>query len=326
MIRIRLPLALIAVFCCTLMATPSLAQGVSAAENRQDSKPRLAKVRKPHTGQSGIQNSPQVLCLECIDPPCDYCDPDPDPPPPVPGPPPPPVSPPTNPAVSVFYEAYIPQDHIYGPFPNSCSLTQGFLYLGDRQGDPVTLGSPYSYRVQQGIIVYPDSGVSEGASSSVGYTEQFSVGSPHNGAYITSSDYDGVANDCKLWNGAGHAQFGEGSNTSSWAAIPSSSNIVVKLIGRISNPLESSKSAIQWNVSTTINNTGGKSTATVFVSGGVTCYPSHQILVNDTNVAFFAAPQNPTLAYITGCLVLLGPATSLMGPATQAGGTSIQVY
>jgi hypothetical protein len=97
----------------------------------------------------------------------------------------------------------------------------------------------------------------------------------------------------------------------------------VNFTGQAHNPLESELTHIQWNVSITVNRTGGAYTGQVFVSGGVTCYPSHQIIVNDTVVAYFTAMQNPTIAYLTGCLLSQGPAFPLIGPAIQPGGTPV---
>jgi hypothetical protein len=255
-------------------------------------------------------------------------DPPPAPPPPDGGSPPPAPPPPTDPQFIVDYNAYIPQDHISGPAPTGCSLTTGYLYLGDRQGDPMTGGSPYSYRTEQYIMLYPNTGVSVDPSSDTGYTDQFSFGSPANGRYITDADYDGYILDRHLWNNEGKAVFGAEGNHASGSTTPTSRNINVNFNGQASNPLEQTPAGIlqpyiKWNLSTTVNNTEGAYTGQVFVSGGVTCYPSHHITVNGTVVAFYTAPQNPSLLTLTYCLTG-GPSYPLTGPSTLPGGTPIR--
>jgi hypothetical protein len=144
-----------------------------------------------------------------------------------------------------------------------------------------------------------------------------------NASSITSSDYDGIPNDCYKWTGQDQAQFGQNGNTATITTTAGVNATTVNYTGQSTNPLQSpSVGAIRWNVSVTVNKTTGWSTH-VFVSGAVSCYPSHQIVVNNVPVASFAAPIDPGITYITNCLVFNGPSTPLSGAATTTNGASV---
>lgn len=177
-------------------------------------------------------------------------------------------------------------------------------------------------------MIYPNTGVvANGIFTDTGVTWQFSKGSPVNGSYISTPDYDGIPNDCHLYNNLAQAIFGTEGNYAYGSFTTTESNMGVNFTGQASNPLEQtplgiSQPYIGWNVSTTVNNTAGGYTGQVFVSGAVTCYPSHQIVVNNTVVAYYIAPQNPSLKTLTNCLTG-GPSYPLIGPATLPGGTPV---
>lgn len=288
----------------------SCALGTDSFSNaiESSSKPIPALAMKPLLAELSSQQPPaKTVTPECAPPP-----------------------PPTNPAVTVSYQASIPQDHISGPAPTACSPSIGYLYLGDKLSDPMKAGFS-SYRAAQLTYLYPNSGTSQNPYSSsgngdTGYTTQFYLPSPVNGKYITDSDYDGVTNDCYKWTGDGHAIFGQNGNYANLTTSPGSHNIVTNFSGQASNPLQKpSVGGIRWNVSVTVNKTTGNSTH-AFVSGSVSCYPSHTVVVNGITAGYYNAPINPSNVYVVNCLAFNGPSTPLQGPGTASGGVSVPVY
>jgi hypothetical protein len=230
---------------------------------------------------------------------------------------------PTNPEFLVTYNSFIPQDHIPGSVPTTCSVTTPYNYLGDRQGDPVSGGSPYSYRTEQEIYLLPNSSTTQYPYSDTGYTNQFFSPSPVNGQYITSVDYDGIAGDCYKWTGQAKSAYGANGNYANITNTVGASSVTTNFAGQDTNPLQiPSFGAIRWNVSITVNKTTGWSSH-AYVTGAVSCYPSHKVTVNNNIVAYFNAPINPGFLYIENCLVSNGPSTPLQGLATSSGGASV---
>ena len=241
-----------------------------------------------------------------------------------------PASPITNPYFSVEYEAYIPVDHISGP--TSCTAGgPAFIYLGDRQQDPVKGGSPYSHRVGMVTTVYPKSGTEANYSYDTGYTWQFSVGSPVNKNYITSPDYDGKTNDCKLYNNQGHLILNvTPSATANHNVIfyTGTQSADVNFNGQAQNPLEPAVAHIAWNVTTTIFSVAADGySGRAKVSGNVTCYPAHKVTVTNLVIAVGPnVPLQPSTAYLFNCLSVQGATYPLTGAGVSASGTVVDSY
>ena len=218
-----------------------------------------------------------------------------------------PAPPVANPWWAVSYGAYIPDDHVPGPITSlGCGLP--YVYLGDRSADPTKGGTLSSYRITHGVTYYPRTASDVPYLATVGYTWQFAHDSPANGSYITYPDYDGVPNDCHYYNAYKQANATLAPNYYNETGTYYPSTALIYLNGRISNPLENSSAAIQWNATVSISNiTADGYWANVKASGVTTCYPYHVVIVNGVTVAYYPASPGASALHIFNCLYVQGP-------------------
>ena len=206
---------------------------------------------------------------------------------------------------SVEYDAFIPQNHIGGPstclyIPANESVQK--LYLGDR--DLVTEGD--TQRILQNdnfnLQASPSYENTNGYDPFTGYTWNFGQGSPYQGGdkeiSTVSGDYDGIPNDCHLYNATAQ-QSTDGIYHDWTTSAPNTAQ--VRYYGSISNPLEPAIDSIQWDVTVNISESD-PANKLANVNGNVTCYPSHEVLVNNQIVAHYDAPQNPAITTVFTCL------------------------
>jgi len=204
----------------------------------------------------------------------------------------------------VSYSAWIPEDHLSGPF--GCSGVAGwhqYVYAGDALVDPSALfnTAPPGYRVQSSISLFPGESGYWGLLSDTGETLQFAYPTPVNGSYLSAIDNnDGQAENCWLFTGAGFSSGG----TTSYNVQLGDNTETLSMIGNAADPLESQAvKGIQWNLAVTVNyNPAQYPNGAVTVQGNVTCYPSSKVVVNYTPVAVYNAPRNPGLGTLSLCL------------------------
>jgi hypothetical protein len=200
-----------------------------------------------------------------------------------------------GPQFNVAYSSYIPVDHINGPsFCYYQGQSTDLLYMGDANRG--------TYRATEFIDIIVASQQSFGFFPATGQTRNYGADSPKNGSTLSSLDEDGVANDCYLWNNAGQAP----TNAMLYdTSFPYATQGQVHFDGSASNPLESQKAAIQWDMRTVIDTTN-PSAPTATVNYNHTCYPAHQIKVNG-QVVYLYTPSRNDLTYVGGCLTGLLP-------------------
>jgi hypothetical protein len=219
---------------------------------------------------------------------------------------------------TIEYRAYIPYDNVQGNPSAYCAtvhLQTYAVYAGDQRHDSDTT----TYRTSIYSIMEPGIGTAYDQVPDTGITYQFSPPSPVNGSYLTTADFDSKPGTCYKYNAEAQAKFGsEGSETITPAVVNSTTSSFT-YNGKIENPLGTPLLYIGWNVKTTIEKESGY--GNVKVSGDVTCFPAHYIMVDGINVASYT-PTTNTKTYIAGCL--LGPdSTPLSGPATSSNGYNI---
>jgi hypothetical protein len=204
---------------------------------------------------------------------------------------------------SVAYSSYIPVDHVQGPTTSICYY-QGQphtrIYMGDANRN--------TYRTTESIVVVPDTQTDSGFFPNTGATKNYGAGSPANGSTLSAADEDGIANDCHLWNASGKANPGGFLYD---VSFPYAHQGQVHFDGSSSNPLEP-PAPILWDMRTVIDTTN-PAAPTAIVNYNHTCYPSHQIKVNEKVVYLYTPPENDA-AYIFGCLT--GILTKISGHQT----------
>lgn len=207
---------------------------------------------------------------------------------------------------TVQYSSYIPVDHVSGP--TSCPFVI----------DPFT-GTPYipliykgdanrgTYRTAEQITVVPYSQQSYGFYPSTGQTRNYdAIHSPVNGSTLSQADEDGIQYDCNLWNDAGQASSSGFTQDESYQSNPGSDQAQVHFTGAAGNPLELISPPITWDMRTVIDVKNSQKSATAYVNYNHTCYPSHQIKVNDQLVYSYTPGRNDIL-YIALCLTQINP-------------------
>ena len=205
---------------------------------------------------------------------------------------------------AIAYSSYIPADHVTGP--SSCNFAGTefqLIYMGDANRN--------TYRTTESIQVTPDTQLSSGFFQGTGQTRNYGYGSPSNGSTLSSADEDGIPNDCYLWNNAATATPA----FSQFVNFPYAHQGQVEFSGASSNPLESTYAPITWDMRTVVDTTNPQS-PTAYVNYNHTCYPSHQIKVNNQVIYLYTPPRND-LVYITGCLYFqTGKITGQTNPTT----------
>jgi|GEM_PF-4635177 len=193
---------------------------------------------------------------------------------------------------SVAYSSYIPVDHVYSASPCDFQGAPVFLlYMGDANRG--------TYRTTEAISITPDSQAASGFFPGTGQTRNYGLLSPANGSTLSSQDEDGVQYDCYLWNDAATASPSGFTHDESF---PYSTQGQSHFAGSASNPLELVNAPIDWDMRTVIDDSNQQS-PTAYVNYNHTCYPSHQIKVNNQIVYLYTPPRNDT-TYIFGCLVV----------------------
>ena len=201
-------------------------------------------------------------------------------------------------AFSVLYQAYIPNEWVYGASDGIDCANPTRIYQGDNRGPSVNLGS---YRAFQQITL----GVggltlpSQPGTEDTGFSHRFAADSlDGQGVHLSQAALqDPVTGDCHYLEAVGKASTSSMTYpTPSYNGGTASTNFV----GAAGNPLEPSPS-IDWNAN--INVTESTPT-TLSVSGTIThdCYPSHEISVGQNEVYSFAAPLDASVTTIGLCL------------------------
>lgn len=202
-------------------------------------------------------------------------------------------------------------DHVFGPRPCLIPAALPFLvvpwpliYKGDANYG--------TYRAAQSVVVIPDSARDYNFYPNTGPTRNYGSASPANGlgANLSSypltgdiyfgayggSDEDNVADDCFLWNAAGHG------STDSMSAYTTSYPYATQahLYGSASNPLENPSPPITWDMNVVVDDSN-PSSPTSYVNYNHTCYPAHIVKVNGTVVYSYQPPYNNPV-YLASCL------------------------
>lgn len=203
-----------------------------------------------------------------------------------------------SPIFNIEYSAYIPVDHVTAP--STCFYGGAgyfLLYRGDANRG--------TFRTREIMTLAPDAHKAYGFLPSTGETKNYGYGSPANGVTLSSADDDGVGGDCYLYNDFGKADpSGFQLNT----AFPASHQGSVQFYGSSANPLEYQWFAIEWNETTTVDDSN-PSISTASVSYDFTCYPAHQVKVNGNAIFVYTPPSN-SVSFITQCLSHTAPHVS----------------
>lgn len=205
-------------------------------------------------------------------------------------------------AFSVLYQAYIPNEWIYGASDSLGCVDPRRIYQGDNRGPSVNLGS---YRAFQQITL----GVggltlpSQPGTEDTGFSHRFAADSlDAQGVHLSQAALqDTVTGDCHYLEAIGKAPTSSMTYpTPSYSGGTASTNF----IGGAGNPLEHSPD-INWNAH--IDIAEGTPT-TLYVSGTVNhdCYPSHEISVGQNEVYSFQAPLDASVTSIGFCLAGVG--------------------
>jgi hypothetical protein len=213
--------------------------------------------------------------------------------------------PPSNPEMPVEYRAYIPVDHESAPPSIGCAAIgqTSAVYEGDL---PYGYSVPPTYRVSVYSVVEPGNSLEPfyGAAADTGITFQFAPQTPVNGSYLSTPDYDGIFNDCYVENEEGRAQFGGSNWWSIGDTVPSNRETTVTYNGAVADPLIPSfpPFTVGFDVSTSIYHSPNAQYVNVTVSGDVTCYPAHEVLVAGHQMAL-VLPTSNSPGYIAACLI-----------------------
>jgi len=191
----------------------------------------------------------------------------------------------------VQYASYIPVDHIDGPVV--CTIgdfSTPLIYKGD--------AGRGTFRTAEAITVSVGVNQVSGFIADTGETRNYGTGSPANGSTLSGMDEDGIQYDCRLWNNKGKAspaQFAQ------QVTFPTLQQAQVLFYGESSNPLEA-PAPINWSMRTVIDAPpAGSSSA--YANFNHTCYPAHQIKVNNQLVYLYTPPRNDGV-FLTNCLLL----------------------
>jgi hypothetical protein len=196
-----------------------------------------------------------------------------------------------TPAFTVGYNAYIAVDHITAA--TSCTwagLQVPYIYMGDAYRG--------TYRAAEQLQVVPDLQQSSNFFNDIGESRNYGKASPANGSTLSSTDEDGIANDCWLWNNAKKTP----QPTTYDVSYPYAHQAQVHYVGSVYNSLESSIATITWDMRTVLDTTN-PSSPTAYVNYNHTCYPAHQIKVNGA-VIYSYIPPDDSSNYLFTCLVL----------------------
>ena len=196
-----------------------------------------------------------------------------------------------TPNFNVGYNAYIAVDHITAA--TSCTWAGQqvpYIYIGDANRG--------TYRAVEQLQVIPDLQQSSNFFNDIGESRNYGNGSPANGSTLSSTDEDGIANDCWLWNNAKKTP----QPTSYDVSYPYAHQAQVHYVGSVYNSLESSIATITWDMRTVLDTTNPQS-PTAYVNYNHTCYPAHQIKVNGA-VIYSYIPPDDSPNYLLTCLVL----------------------
>jgi hypothetical protein len=232
--------------------------------------------------------------------------------------PPPPLS-----MYAVAYSAYIPVDHVSGPFLDICT----YAPVGGIPDTPVVHiyrgdATHNTYRVTQAVSLNFTNAQASGYYADTGLTENYGFGSSpylNSFANLSPSDDDAVyldkrtspptgIEDCYLRDEVGKA------NTSGWliSSTVTNSGADVAMSGLGQNPLSVPIGDIGWNMTTYIDAVGSRG----YVDYNHTCYPMHQIKVANTTLYRSTVTSNST-SHIVACLVGAEPHTIGTSPITQ---------
>ena len=216
------------------------------------------------------------------------------------------------PKFTVQYTSFIPVDHIDGPNPCPDIVdTFGNPYLPIIYKGDAFRGT---FRTAESLLMIPDARQNSAPFSDTGFTRSYSFGSPASGSTLSPADEDNVAEDCKLWNNQGKA------DTVGFVIDPTYSlhQGTVHFSGSKGDPLEPPFiQSIDWDVVVVINTTNPHS-PTASVSAFHSCYPAHQIIVNETTVYQYIPPRND-VPFLLDCLFFhRNIVTGLVGPTPIA--------
>ncbi|HXZ80065.1 MAG TPA: hypothetical protein VEG30_09060 [Terriglobales bacterium] len=194
------------------------------------------------------------------------------------------------PQFNVAYSDYIGVDWINGP---------SYCYYQGNSNDLIYMGDAYrgTYRATESLLIIPDLQTYSGFFKGVGQSRNYGAGSPANGSTLSAADEDGIPNDCHLWNASG---FADTSSMGLVTSFPYAHQGQVEYSGAAQNPLESTYAPITWDMRTVLDTTNPQS-PTAYANYNHTCFPSHQIKVNNA-VIYLYTPSRYDLTYITYCL------------------------
>ena len=114
---------------------------------------------------------------------------------------------------------------------------------------------------------------------------------------MSGDDDDNIAKDCERWNDADKAALGFSQDVS----YPAAHVADVRLSGSSGNPLEP-PAPITWDMHTVIDTTNAESPK-AYVEFDHTCFPAHQIKVNETSIYSYQPPRTD-VGYRFDCLFL----------------------
>ena len=124
---------------------------------------------------------------------------------------------------------------------------------------------------------------------------------PKNGSTLSQADLDSVYYDCYLFNNEAKAKPA----FSYTVTFPYPHQAQVLFYGAVSNPLDAAAGPITWNVRTVIN-TSNPTAPTGYVNYNTTCFPAHEVQVDNGTPLFSYMPSTSATAYIATCLGLNG--------------------
>ena len=134
-----------------------------------------------------------------------------------------------------------------------------------------------------------------------GETYQFAFLSPKNGSTLSQADLDSVYYDCYLFNNEAKAKPA----FSYTVTFPYPHQAQVLFYGAVSDPLDAPAGPITWNVRTVLN-TSNPTAPTGYVNYNTTCFPAHEVQVDNGTPLFSYMPSTSATAYIATCLGLNG--------------------
>ena len=225
-------------------------------------------------------------------------------------------NPPTGPGgiippVTVLYNAYIPPDWIYGPYPEigGDNCEPQYIYLGDNRRGPDPSGGS-SFRVMQMAALTPGGPTGStplGSFPLAGISDQFDsdvtkiIGAD---GLIPVQAFDKL-HDCHWLNNKGQAST---ANMQVPNGVLSGGSETLSLTGRGGNPLSHPQPSppITWNYNITVTpeyrfDSGQTFYLKYSIPWNVTCFPAHELDINGSNVMTYVPPDTSP-GFIFNCL------------------------